>query len=245
MKHILLFCFLTVLTQFVYAQTPSVPPRDSGKTVERVQTPTVVRKVAIFPYATISANFQSGQAFPKSAQGIGYGFGIAFDLTEEKQPMGFYFDLAYQDMRAHANDGGCKPIHPDDSISVSVPVDHYFSYALVEGFLKLQGEKSNGYFLIGASMGIATTERTVKRGEGDPVFSDWSASNFANSFRLDLRAGLGVKLFNLSGHPVVFEARFGYPITAAITDYADYCNGNGEHGSWRVLSLQGNIGIRL
>jgi hypothetical protein len=166
-------------------------------------------------------------------------------LTEEKQPMGFYFDLAYQDMRAHAQDGGCKPIHPDDSISVSVPVDHYFSYALVEGFLKLQGEKSNGYFLIGASMGVATTERTVKRGEGDPVFSDWGTTSFANSFRLDLRAGLGVKLFNMGGHPVVFEARFGYPVTAAITDYADYCNGNGAHGSWRVLSLQGNIGVRL
>ncbi|MFI5264388.1 MAG: hypothetical protein ACHQM6_07730, partial [Candidatus Kapaibacterium sp.] len=50
----------------------------------------IVKSLTVMPYATISFNLQSGQAFPKSAQGIGYGFGLAFDLTEDKQPVGVY-----------------------------------------------------------------------------------------------------------------------------------------------------------
>ncbi len=214
----------------------------------------IVKSLTVMPYATISYNIQSGQAFPKSAQGIGYGFGIAFDLTEEKQPVGAYFDFAYQDMRASANDGACKRINPDnifDTIAVSVPVTHYFSYALFEGFVKLQTKKSNGYFLIGASLGIATTSLTVKEGPGLPFFSDWNSSadstgkTIGNKLRLDIRAGLGIKLGYISGHQVVFEARFGYPVTTAISEYHDVCNGSSAHGSWRAVTLQGNIGLRL
>ncbi len=244
MKRNLLFVIsLVFFATEVFAQTPTI-----GDTTQRAKRPLpdgIVKKVTIMPYATISANFQSGQAFPKSAQGIGYGFGIAFDMTEEKQPLGFYFDLAYQDMRASVDDGACKPINPDDSVSVTVPVSHYFSYALIETFLKLQSEKANGYFLVGFSTGVAINQLTVKRGEGKEVYSDWSAQSFANAFRFDLRAGLGIKLFKIDDNPVVFEARFGYPITAAISDYNDYCNGNNASGPWRVLSLQGNIGVRF
>src|ERR1700716_832026 len=74
-------------------------------TTARKRTPRedigIVKSLTVMPYATLSFNLQSGQAFPKSAQGLGYGFGLAFDLTEEKQPVGAYFDFAYQDMRAH------------------------------------------------------------------------------------------------------------------------------------------------
>ena len=205
----------------------------------------IVKHLTVMPYATISFNIQSGQAFPKNAQGIGYGFGIAFDLTEEKQPIGAYFDFAYQDMRASANDGACKLINPADTITATVPVTHYFSYALFEGFVKLQTKKSNGYFLIGASMGIATTSLTVKEGPGLPFYSDWHGSDFYNAFRFDIRAGLGIKLGYISGHQAVFEARFGYPVTSIITDYHDICNGSTAHGSWRAVTLQGNIGLRL
>ena len=214
----------------------------------------LVKSLTVMPYASISFNIQSGQAFPKSAQGLGYGFGLAFDLTEEKQPVGAYFDFAYQDMRASANDGACKRISPDnplDTIAVSVPVTHYFSYAMMEGFVKLQTKKSNGYFLIGASLGIATTSLTVKEGPGLPFYSDWNSAadstgkTIGNKLRLDIRAGLGIKLGYISGHQVVFEARFGYPITTAISEYHDICNGSPAHGSWKVVTLQGNIGLRL
>lgn len=242
------YIFIVFVIAFVSSNGFSQTPTSSGDTTVIRKRPLpegIVKTVTIMPYATISANFQSGQAFPKSAQGIGYGFGIAFDMTEEKQPLGFYFNLAYQDMRASAADGACKPITPDDSVSITVPVDHYFSYALIETFLKLQSQKANGYFLLGLSSGVAIDQLTVKRGEGKEVFSDWSAVSFANSFRLDLRAGIGIKLFKINDNHVVFEARFGYPITAAITDYNDYCNGNNANGPWRVLSLQGNIGVRF
>jgi len=235
---------ILMFTSSLFAQTKDstvhkrVPREDVG----------IVKSLTVMPYATISYNIQSGQAFPKNAQGIGYGFGIAFDLTEEKQPVGAYFDFAYQDMRASANDGACKIINPDDhndTIAVSVPVTHYFSYALFEGFVKLQTKKSNGYFLIGGSLGIATTSLTVKEGPGLPFYSDWHGSDFYNAFRFDIRAGLGIKLGYISGHQVVFEARFGYPVTSIITDYHDICNGSSAHGSWRAVTMQGNIGLRL
>ncbi len=227
------------------AQSEAVDTSSAPRRRVRKLPDGIAKRVSIYPYLTLNANFQSGQAFPKAAQGIGYGFGVAFDMTEPKQPMGFYFDFAYQDMRASSNDGACKPLTPDDSVSVSVPVDHYFSYALFEAFLKLQGERANGYFLIGTSIGFATTALTVKRGPGAAVFADWRGSDFANAFRFDIRAGIGFELFKLDQKPIVFEARFGYPVTAAITDYNDYCNGNNAHGPWRVLSLQTNFGMRF
>jgi hypothetical protein len=242
-RYFFFFIASLLIVSAAWAQAPA--SSDTTKKAKRKLPDGIVKKVSIMPYATISANFQSGQAFPKSAQGIGYGFGVAFDMTEEKQPLGFYFDLAYQDMRASAEDGACKPVNPDDSISVTVPVDHYFSYALVEAFLKLQSEKANGYFLVGISTGVAIDQLTVKRGPGKEVYSDWSSASFSNAFRFDVRAGLGLKLFKIDDNPVIFEARFGYPITAAITDYNDYCNGNNASGPWRVLSLQGNIGVRF
>jgi hypothetical protein len=198
------------------------------------------------PYATLSYNIQSGEAFPKSAQGLGYGFGIAFDLSEEKQPLGVYFDFAYQDMRAHAADGTCGRTSYSDTVSQSLPVTHYFSYVLLEAFAKLQSAKSNGYFLIGASLGLATSALTVREGAvSEEQFAEWKTLPAFTPFRLDIRAGIGIKLGYISGHQLVFEARFGYPVTNVISDYADFCNGSNAHGPWRIVTLQGNIGLRL
>jgi hypothetical protein len=206
----------------------------------------IVKSLTVMPYATISLNLQSGQAFPKGAMGIGYGFGLAFDLTEEKQPVGAYFDFAYQDMRAHAADGTCGRVANTDTVSQSLPVTHYFSYALFEGFVKLQSPKNNGYLLIGASAGIATTGLTVREGAiAEDKYSEWRTIDTYHPFRLDLRIGLGIKLGYISGHQLVFEARAGYPVTTAIGDYHDFCNGSAAHGSWRVVTLQGNVGLRL
>ena len=216
----------------------------------------VVKKVTVMPYATISYNLQSGEAFPKSAGGIGYGFGISFDLTQDKQPLGFYFDFAYQDMRAHAQDGGIGRIAGHGDTAFSLPVTHYFAYVLLEAFLKLQSEKSNGYFLIGLSAGLATSSLTDREGgvsDGGPYseFSDWNSTYVGsrlvgNKLRLDLRAGLGIKLGYISGHQLVLEARFGYPLTTAVSDWNDVSNSSvGSGGSWRVVTLQGNIGLRL
>jgi len=242
--HRNIFCTVVMLTlscSSVFAQKS-----DSSGAKKRLREEVgIVKSLTVMPYATVSFNLQSGQAFPKSAQGLGYGFGLAFDLTEDKQPLGAYFDFAYQDMRASVNDGACKLVNEADTVTATVPVTHYFSYALFEGFLKLQTLKSNGYFLIGASIGVATTALTVKEGPGAQEFSEWRSSSFYNGFRLDIRAGLGIKLGYISGHQLVFEARFGYPVTNVITDYHDICNGSSAHGPWRVVTLQGNIGLRL
>jgi hypothetical protein len=222
-------------TTFKKQNTTRRIPKDSG----------IVKKLTVMPYATISYNLQSGQAFPRNASGIGYGFGLAFDLTEDKQPLGAYFDFAYQDMRASANDGAAKLVNPADTVTTTVPVTHYFSYFLLEGFLKFQTLKNNGYFLLGVSTGISTTSLSVKTGPPPDQYADWSGTPFYNKLRLDIRAGIGIKLGYISGHQVVFEARFGYPVTTAISDYSDFANSNGAHGSWRIVSLQGNIGLRL
>ena len=210
-----------------------------------------VKKITVMPYVTISYNLQSGQAFPKSAQGVGYGFGLAFDFTEDRQPLGAYFDFAYQDMRASAKDGGCGQLTENSNIFASVPVTNYFSYALFEGFLKLQSEKTNGYFLVGASIGLVTTSLTAR----DSVipsqqYSDWNAPDgngkiIGNKLRLDIRAGIGIKLGYISGHQLVIEARFGYPETNVIDQYADQCNGSGSGGPWRIVTMQVNAGLRL
>jgi hypothetical protein len=206
----------------------------------------IVKSMTIMPYATLSFNLQSGQAFPKSAQGVGYGFGLAFDLTEDKQPIGAYFDFAYQDMRASAADGSCARLSESDTVSQSVNVTHYFSYAVFEGFVKLQSLKNNGYFLFGASAGLATTGLTVRDGAvPEEKYSEWKTVDTYHAFRLDIRAGLGIKLGYISGHQLVFEARFGYPVTSVIGNFHDFCNGTDAGGPWRVVTLQGNIGLRL
>ncbi|MEI8134329.1 MAG: hypothetical protein WCH46_04515 [bacterium] len=205
-----------------------------------------VKKLTIMPYATLSYNLQSGQAFPKNAQGVGYGFGLAFDLTEDRQPLGAYFDFAYQDMRAHALDGSCGRIPGSGDISQSLPVTHYFSYAQFEAFLKLQSHKTNGYFLIGASAGLATTGLTEREGAiAEDRFSEWKTVETYNQFRLDLRAGIGVKLGYISAKEVVIEARFGYPLTNVLGEYHDFCNGSGAFGPWRIVTMQMNVGLRL
>ncbi len=231
----------------VFAQGPSTPTADSAKTAKRkrISELQMIPTLAVMPYATISYNFQSGQAFPKAAQGVGYGFGLAFDFAPEKQPLGLYLDFAYQDMRASANDGAAKVLHDGDSIAVPVPVTHYFSYALAEVFLKLQSERANGYFLIGFSTGIATTSLSVKEGPGLPEYSDWHGTSHYNAFRFDLRGGVGIKLGHIGTHDLIFEARFGYPITTIIHDYQDFANSSGTKGSWRAVSLQGNFGLRF
>jgi hypothetical protein len=205
----------------------------------------LVNKIGVMPYFTLSYNLQSGQAFPKSASGIGYGFGVAFDFAPDKKPLGFYLDFAYQDMRASATDGACKLINENDTIAQTVPVTHYFSYALMEAFLKLQSPKTNGYFLLGGSFGFSTTSLSVREGPGLPEYSNWSGVPFYNKIRFDIRGGLGFKLSDISGHPLIFEARFGYPVTVVITNYRDICNGSSANGSWRDVSLQGNIGLRF
>lgn len=231
----------------LFAQTDT----SGGRKVLRQPVETVVNKLTVYPYATISLNYHSGQAFPKSATGIGYGLGLAFDLTEDKQPIGFYFDIAYQDMRAAAADGGCMDIDLTDTedISRTVETEHFFSYALFEAFLKLQSERAKGYFLIGVSTGIVTSALTVRRSPdtrlAPDLYSEWKSSDFHNKLRLDLRAGIGVQLGYIAGYPLVFEARFGYPIIAALTEYDDYCNANEARGPWRILSLQGNLGMRF
>lgn len=250
-RYLLFVCAVCMICPLsVFSQTMQDTAR--GKKVVREDIG-IVKKLTVMPYATISYNLQSGQAFPKSAQGIGYGFGIAFDFTEDRQPLGAYFDFAYQDMRASAKDGGCGQINANDPVFASVPVTNYFSYALFEGFLKLQSEKTNGYFLIGASIGLVTTSLTAR----DSVipsqqYSDWNSAvdpttgkTIGNKFRVDIRAGIGLKLGYISGHQLVVEARFGYPVTNVIDQYTDQCNGSGTGGSWRVVTMQINAGLRL
>jgi hypothetical protein len=252
-RHVLLslgcalMVILFVCADSVYAQGPATPAEDTLSPIQRRrQEMALVKKIAVMPYATLSYNLQSGQAFPKSASGIGYGVGIAFDLAPDHQPLGLYVDFAYQDMRASSNDGACKLIHPEsDTIAVTVPVTHYFSYALMEVFAKLQSQKTNGYLLLGLSMGVSTSSLTDKQGPGVDQFTDWSSTSVYHNFRLDVRGGLGFKLAHIGTHDVIFEARFGYPLTTIITDYHDVCNGSEAHGSWRAVSLQGNIGLRL
>ncbi|HYM19867.1 MAG TPA: hypothetical protein VEW28_02570 [Candidatus Kapabacteria bacterium] len=254
MKKLLRYLFVIVLvavagtSDTAFAQGPAVPSAQDtsmNSVTKRRQDMGIVKSLAVMPYATLSYNLQSGQAFPKSAQGVGYGFGIAFDFAPDRQPVGFYLDFAYQDMRASSADGACKLINPTDTIAQTVPVTHFFSYALVEAFLKLQSPKTNGYFLIGFSTGISTTGLSDKQGPGVDEFSDWSTTTYYTKFRFDLRGGLGFKLFKLGDHDAIFEARFGYPLTTILTDYQDICNGSAAKGSWRDVSLQANFGIRL
>lgn len=241
----IMICCL-VLADVALAQGPATPASDTLTALQRRRKEiALVNKIGVMPYATLSYNLQSGQAFPKSASGVGYGVGVAFDFAPERQALGLYVDFAYQDMRASSSDGACKLIHAEDTITATVPVTHYFSYALMEVFAKLQSEKTNGYLLLGASMGISTTSLTVRQGPGLDEFTQWSSTSEYNKFRFDIRGGLGFRLAKLGTHELIFEARFGYPLTTIITDYHDVCNGSEAHGSWRAVTLQGNLGIRL
>ena len=244
---LLIVLMLSGIGREVLAQGPAVPDQDSANAAKRkrIAELQLLPSIAVMPYVTLSYNFQSGQAFPKAAQGVGYGFGIAFDFAPQKKPLGLYIDFAYQDMRASANDGAAKVLNDNDTVAVAVPVTHYFSYALAEVFLKLQNAKTDGYFLIGFSTGIATTSLSVKEGPGLPEYSDWHGTSHYNAFRFDIRGGVGIKLGHIGTHDLVFEARFGYPITTIIHDYQDFANGSGAKGSWRAVSLQGNLGLRF
>lgn len=213
--------------------------------VERLPPPEgIVENMFFMPYITASMNLHSGKAFLKSASGAGYGFGIAFDLTKDGQKSGFYFDFAFQDMRAAADDGTCAN-DEIDTLLTSVRAEHYFQYVSFEPFLKLQGERANGYFLVGASLGYAVKSLTIKNGDVRDEYSNWSSQDFHNSFRFDLRAGLGLILANMGSQKVILEARVGYPITTALSDLRTFCNDTGEAGDWRIISLQANLGLRF
>src|SRR5579871_1701534 len=100
--RLFLLLFVAVISfgaELGFAQEPSAPQQDTTIPVRRRRTDYgLVKNIAVMPYATLSYNLQSGQAFPKSAQGVGYGFGIAFDFAPDHQPLGLYVDFAYQDM---------------------------------------------------------------------------------------------------------------------------------------------------
>ena len=216
-----------------------------GERVERMPPVRgLVENVFFMPYITGSYNLHSGKAFEKSASGIGYGLGIAFDLTKDGQKSGFYFDIAFQDMRATAEEGVCMNDEFDD-ILTSERAEHYYQYVLFEPFLKLQGERANGYFLLGGSFGYAIESSLRKVGEVKTEFSNWGEQEFHNPFRFDLRAGLGLILANIGAQKLILEARVGYPITAALSDLRTFCDDEGLAGNWRVISIQANIGLRM
>jgi hypothetical protein len=142
----------------------------------------LVKNVYFLPYLTGSLNLQSGKVFLRSATGIGYGFGVAFDLTEDGQKTGFYFDFAYQDMRAAAEEGTCMNDRYD-TLLTNARAEHYYQYVVFEPFLKLQGAKANGYFLLGTSIGYNLKALTVARGEVREEFSDWTTSEQSSPHR--------------------------------------------------------------
>ncbi|GEM_PF-2419932 len=221
-----------------HAQTPEkgVPPP---------VTP-LFDKVTIMPYVTGSLNLFSGKAFPANATGAGFGGGLSFDLTKEGQKVGLMFDFAFQDMRGFGANGSCIQLNPDPNDSLIEPADayHYWQYVLFEPFLKFQGGARNGYFMIGASFGLAVISETENKGVTYTDYSFWDHSEYATRFRLDIRAGLGVKLADIGKHQLILEARAGYPITNAISNYASRCTG-GELGNWRIITMQANLGLRI
>lgn len=236
------------LKQFVVALTvlaSAAVGYAQGEKVERMPpVKGLVENVFFMPYITGNYNLHSGKAFEKSAAGIGYGFGIAFDLTKDGQKSGFYFDIAFQDMRAAAEEGVCMNDEFEE-ILTSERAEHYYQYVLFEPFLKLQGERANGYFLLGGSFGYAVEASLFKVGEKRTEFSNWGNQEFHNPFRLDLRAGLGLILANIGSQKLILEARVGYPITAALSDLRTFCDEEGLAGNWRVISIQANIGLRM
>jgi hypothetical protein len=212
--------------------------------IQVIKVPTLVDTMTVMPYLTGSLNLFSGKAFLDNATGAGFGAGLTFDMTKEGQKTGFMFDFAFQDMAGFAANGNYVRI-PSDSILVSADAYHYWYYLLFEPFLKLQtGGKQKGYFIIGASVGFAVLSETVSIGQGQTEYIVWDQTPYGNRFRLDLRAGVGVELAKIHGHELILEARAGYPLTNAITNYANIYGGNGP-GNWRIITLQANLGLRL
>lgn len=234
--RILLILCVCAFAGNLYAQETRVTkkvPKDSVETVH------------VMPYVTGSLNLHSGQAFAKSASGIGFGAGFELDFTPEKSKYGFLFDFAFQDMRAHAEDGTCLTT---TETSYTVRAEHYFQYALAEAFLKIQTGKSNGYLMIGPSIGYATssfTRAVSPKSTAEDQYSYWEGTSNGNQLRLDIRGGLGIVLGQIGKHQLVVEGRFGYPILAAITDYSNVCNPSRTPGDWRIVSLQFNFGVRI
>ena len=245
MKHpIWLFVILMFAgAREAHSQTPT---GTTGMTVtEKPKVATLVNTLAVMPYITGSLDLFSGKAFPANATGIGYGAGLAIDLTQKDRKLGFFFDFAFQDMRGSAQNGSCvHPVSGNDSIFEPADAYHYWEYILFEPFLKIQGEKKNGYFLIGASIGFAVLSETVSRGITTTEYALWNEGPFGNQFRFDLRAGLGVKLADIGKHELILEARAGYPLTNVISNYQNACTG-GELGNWRIITVQANLGLRL
>src|SRR5882724_2896291 len=89
-----LFAVLFVILPLTFVRAQGTNETDKP---QRQKVSTLVDSVYFMPYITGSANFHSGDAFPKSATGLGYGFGLAFDLTKDGQKLGAYFDFAFQD----------------------------------------------------------------------------------------------------------------------------------------------------
>jgi hypothetical protein len=204
----------------------------------------LVENMFFMPYITGNYNMHSGKAFPKSASGMGYGFGVAIDLTKDGQKSGFYFDIAFQDMRA-ATEDGIYMNDEFDTLLTSERAEHYYQYVLLEPFVKLQGERANGYFLLGASLGYAVKASLIKAGDVRQEYSNWATQEFHNPFRLDIRAGLGLILANTGAQKLILEARIGYPVTNALSDFLYFFNDEGIAGNWRIISLQANLGLRF
>lgn len=206
--------------------------------------PTLVDTMTMMPYVTGSLNLFSGKAFLANATGPGIGGGLLFDLTKEGQKTGFMFDFAFQDMSGVAQNGSCVNIS-GDTILESANAYHYWQYLLFEPFLKLQTPgKQKGYFMIGASFGFAVLSETVSIAQDLTQFARWDQSKFGSRFRLDLRAGVGEQLGTIDHHALILELRAGYPVTNAISDYANVCTG-GDIGNWRIITVQANLGLKL
>jgi len=213
---------------------------------------TLVNTVTIMPYLTGSFNTFSGLAFPATAKGLGFGGGLTFDLTDSGQSAGLLFDFAFQDMRGAAQNGGCyipglsggNPAQ--DTLVQPADAYHYWQYILFEPFLKLQGHNKNGYLLLGVSLGYAVLSESINipASPSPQQGTLWNGTPYGNQFRLDLRIGLGAKLAQIGTHQLILEMRAGYPVTNAIKSYANLCSGGGT-GSWRIITLQANLGLRI
>ncbi len=227
----------------LFLLTASEAFAQQGVGVEPHKVPTLVDTVTVMPYLTASLNLFSGQAFLANATGPGAGGGILFDLTKEGQKIGFMFDFAFQDMYGVSQNGSyiSSLVTGDSGVNPSATAYHYWQYLLFEPFLKFQTKgKRLGYFMLGASFGFAVESETVSIAPGYPYeYQSWDATPFGNRFRLDLRAGVGVELGKIGNHSLVIEFRAGYPVTNEISNYG------GSSGSLRIITIQGNLGLRL
>jgi hypothetical protein len=218
-----------------------------GTGMEPHKVSTLVDTMTVMPYLTASMNLFSGQAFLANASGPGIGGGISFDLTKVGQKVGFMFDFAFQDMYGVAQNGSCiSSLVATAPVSPSADAYQYWDYLLFEPFIKIQtNSKRMGYFMIGASVGMAVQSETVLIAPGYPYeYEKWDDTPFGNRFRLDLRAGVGVELAKIGKHSLILEARAGYPLTNEISNYPNECTG-GILGNWRIITIQGNLGLRL